>query len=242
MDLSDFLEEERISNIHIPEYSFSYYPVREDEREDEKSNGDRSVYINRDLIYSTHYIDAIKSLGESRICTKKIIDSARVMLEHHHGDKYEDLYFIDSITNQRLARTDYRVREQEVMPTEAMKKMTLGNPNIISIHNHPSDSLPSFADILTCQKIGYKYGLIVCHSGTIYQYRCADIVNKAIYNSAYTKFYIRENNLYLKYKNRYICENNFKRIHQTNISKFSSECADIGILFSEILWNNSIKI
>lgn len=92
---------DKIDNIHF-----------EIELEVERSNGDRSVYINRALIFSNRYIDAIKSLGETRYCSKKILDSSRTMLEHHHGDKYEDLYFIDSIADKVLARTDYRVHSE----------------------------------------------------------------------------------------------------------------------------------
>ena len=78
-DLDDILDEESIED-------FSHY-----EFEDEKSNGNREVYINRNLIYSDRYIDAMKTLNEDRNCTKCIIESARKMLLHHHGDKYEDL-------------------------------------------------------------------------------------------------------------------------------------------------------
>ena len=153
------------------------------EIEDERSNGDRTVYINRELIFSNRYIDAIKSLGEDRYCSKDILDSLRKMLEHHHGDKYEDLYFIDAKTHKILSRTDYRVNEQEVLPTSAMKDMARNNPNIISIHNHPTDALPSYEDIKTCFLVGYKYGLVACHGGDIFQYRTLDNINKVMYES-----------------------------------------------------------
>ena len=58
---------------------------REDEKEDEQSNSkyNRSTYINRNVIFSDRYIEAIKSLGEDKTCTSLIIESARTMLEHH---------------------------------------------------------------------------------------------------------------------------------------------------------------
>lgn len=113
---------------------------------------------------------AIKSLGENKYCTKTIVDVSRTILEHHHGDKFEDLCFIDSSTNKSLSKMDYRERKQEVLPTKAMKQMAINNPNIISIHNHPTDALPSYEDVKTCYLIGYKYGLVICHGGSIYQY------------------------------------------------------------------------
>lgn len=41
---------------------------------------------------------------------------------------------------------------------------------IIAIHNHPGSSAPSYSDLLVCKNRKYKYGLVVCHDGTIYQY------------------------------------------------------------------------
>lgn len=37
-----------------------------------------------------------------------MIKSARTMFSHHHGDEYEDLYFIDSVTNTVKSMTNYR--------------------------------------------------------------------------------------------------------------------------------------
>jgi uncharacterized protein YaaR (DUF327 family) len=38
------------------------------------------------------------------------------------------------------------------------------------MHNHPGSSLPSWSDLPTAQKRRYKYGLCVCHDGTVYKY------------------------------------------------------------------------
>ena len=134
MDLNDVLEDERGEDIRTDDTNIIGLS-QEIEIEDERSNGDRTVYINRELIFSDRYVNAIKSLGEDRYCSKDILISAREMLKHHHGDKYEDLYFIDAVAHKVLSRTDYRINEQEVLPTSAMKTMARNNPNIISHNN-----------------------------------------------------------------------------------------------------------
>jgi len=207
------------------------------EIEDERSNGDRTVYINRELVFSNRYIDAIKSLGEDRYCSKDILDSARKMLDHHHGDKYEDLYFIDAVAHKVLSRTDYRENEQEVLPTSAMKDMARNNPNIISIHNHPTDALPSFEDIKTCFLVGYKYGLIVCHGGDIFQYRTLDNINKVMYESECSIYYKREYEIAKKYADGKITKEQFELEHQKSFIELAGHLLDAGVILKEVLWN-----
>lgn len=207
------------------------------EIEIEKSNKNRDVYINRNLIFSDRYIEAIKSLGENKYCTRTIVDVSRTILEHHHGDKFEDLCFIDSSTNKSLSRMDYREREQEVLPTKAMKQMAINNPNIISIHNHPTDALPSYEDVKTCYLIGYKYGLVICHGGSIYQYKSLNEINRIIYESESNIFYKEEQILSEKYVNQQISEKEFKVEHNANFYKFALRALDAGIYIREVLWN-----
>jgi proteasome lid subunit RPN8/RPN11 len=207
------------------------------EIEDERSNGDRTVYINRELIFSNRYIDAIKSLGEDRICSKYILDSAREMLRHHHGDKYEDLYYIDAKTHKVLSRTDYRIKEREVCPSSDMKNMARNSRNIISIHNHPTDTLPSYEDIRVCFNTKYKYGLIMCHGGDIFQYTTLDSINKTIYEPECSIYYKREQEIAEKYITGRITEEQFKLEHQKSFIKLAGNLIDAGVILKEVLWN-----
>ena len=207
------------------------------EIEDERSNGDRSVYINRELVFSDRYIDAIKSLGEDRYCTRDILKSSRKMLDHHHGDKYEDLYFVDVVSHKVLSRIDYKTNKQEVLPTSAMKDMARNNPNIISIHNHPTDALPSYEDIKTCFLVGYKYGLVICHGGDIFQYRTLDNINKIMYESECSIYYKREYEIAEKYTQDKMTKEQFGIEHQKSFIKLAGHLIDAGVILKEVLWN-----
>lgn len=254
MDLFDIIDDERcedimkndLSTINVERNKYIsqntmnrllQYNLSQLEIESEKSNGNRDVYINRELIFSDKYIDAIKSLGETRYCSKNIIESARTILQHHHGDKYEDLYFIDSETNNVLSRTDYRINEQEVLPTSAMKEMARNNPNIISIHNHPTDALPSYEDIKTCYLVGYKYGLVVCHGGDIFQYKTLEDINKIMYNSECSIYYKREQTISNQFELGLISKEQFITQHQINFIELSAHLIDAGVVLKEVLWN-----
>lgn len=207
------------------------------EIEIENSNVNRNVYINRPLIFSNEYERAIESLGESKACTRNILTAARTMLSHHHGDKYEDLYFIDSETNKVLARTDYRVREQEVLPTKEMRNMAMNSSNIISIHNHPGSALPSIEDMVSCYYADYKYGIIACHGGTIYQYKTIGDLNRVNFVSECSRFYGRESKLYLEYQNGLITKNDYIEKHCKSFSELLQKLKDAGVNIREVLWN-----
>lgn len=209
------------------------------ESEDERSNGNRDVYINRNLIFSDKYIAAIKSLGETRYCSKVILDSARTMLQHHHGDKYEDLYFVDARTNKVLSRTDYTANEQEVLPTSAMKNMARNSTQIVSIHNHPTDTLPSFEDIKTCYLVGYKYGLVVCHGGDIFQYQTLEEINRVIYDSECSIYYKREQESSDKFKKGLITKEQFVIEHQKHFIALAASLLNAGVIIKEVLWNEN---
>ena len=65
------------------------------------------------------------------------------------------------------------------IPNKPMRRMlTKSNPySIIGIHNHPKSHIPSIEDLNNSIVRKYKYGLIICHNGTIFKY----IANKGFY-------------------------------------------------------------
>lgn len=150
-----------------------------------------------------------------------------------------NLYFIDSETNKMLGRTDYKIREQEVLPTTAMKEMAKNNPNIISIHNHPTDTLPSFEDIKTCYLVDYKYGLIACHGGDIYKYETLNDINPVIYKSECSIYYKREYNIAEQLASEKISNKEFTIEHEKNFILLASNLLDAGVIIKEVLWNGN---
>ena len=57
-----------------------------------------------------------------------------------------------------------------------MKNLVLSKPRqIISVHNHPHNMLPSSADLVSAGI--YKYGVIACHNGTVIKYSVLDNID-----------------------------------------------------------------
>lgn len=93
------------------------------------------------------------------------------MLTHRSGTRYEDIAFVDYLTGKSKINKEYH-EESTAKPNKGMIEMLYNSkPNtIIAIHNHPGSSVPSLADLMTCKKRAYKFGLVVCHDGKIYKY------------------------------------------------------------------------
>ncbi len=147
---------------------------------------DCNTEIAKSVIKSPEYGRRISTLGENSKVQQKIIDESRKALYHRNGTSYEDLIFINAINGEMRKNTTYD-KEREVMPTKSMKRM-IGAAvayTIISIHNHPSSTVPSLADINSMIKHKYRYGLVVGHDGTIFKYSVMGEYNSIWYNAAF---------------------------------------------------------
>ena len=135
----------------------------------------KDTVINTAEISSAQYRRKFTNItGENKI-SRSLWESALDMLDHRSGTKYEDLAFVDSKTGKARINKNYD-KENTASPSKSMKKMLRdAEPHsIIAIHNHPGSSAPSYSDIMACKDRKYKYGLVVCHDGTIYKYAVDD--------------------------------------------------------------------
>ena len=131
----------------------------------------KDTVINTAEISSAGYRRKFTNItGENKI-SRSLWENALDMLDHRSGTKYEDLAFVNSKTGDAKINKNYD-KENTASPSKSMKKMLrdADENTIIAIHNHPGSSAPSYSDLLVCKNRKYKYGLVVCHDGTIYQY------------------------------------------------------------------------
>lgn len=195
------------------------------------SKEEKETQINRNLIFSEKFVRAIQSLGENRECTRMIIDIARKMLEHHDGDKYEDLYFLDTSNNDYRYQDKYYAEIQKVEPTKAMRKLLLDNVNIIGIHNHPNSTIPSLDDFHVCEERNYKYGLVFCHNGSIYKYKAIGPLSDINIDCARQ---IYEKAEYISLTNLQLYDD-IKNAHIEHIDELRENLLQAGVDFWEVL-------
>lgn len=203
------------------------------ENEKSISKNERKTQINRNLIYSEKFVVAIQSLNENKDCTRMIIEQARKLLVHRNATLFEDLYFFDSIKNEYKSQTNYSSEVKKVEPTSKMWKMLENNPNIIAIHNHPESGLPSPDDFHVCQERAYKYGLVLCHNGTIYKYK---VVGEILDPNILGAYSIYEKEEYETLRNAQTHEE-IRIAHEEHLQELVYHLSQAGIEFMEVLWN-----
>ncbi len=153
-----------------------------DEQENSKPKySNKATVVDRKQISSADYRKRYNELPETKMIQRKVASNAKKMLRHRSGTEYEDLAFIDSRTGAVMFRDDYN-KTKTVIPSRSMKKMIkqADDYTIIAIHNHPTSSVPSLADLTSAKEKRYKYGIVVGHDGSIYKYAVSQDFNKAI--------------------------------------------------------------
>lgn len=129
-----------------------------------------AAIVDRQMLESSAYRRQIDKLGENTQISRTIYQAIKNTLTQRSGTQFENLTYINSLTNESLTRSDYN-KEHECIPSKAMKSMLLSSPGeIIAIHNHPGNSVPSMDDIKSAKDGKYQYGIIACHNGNIYKY------------------------------------------------------------------------
>lgn len=163
--------------------SFADFEKKYLQAANEESKHQHDDAVVSPFVKTSDYRNLFNNLNEPVATQRAACKSARDMLEHRSGTKYEDLTFIDTVTGKQMTRNDYDVAGQ-VLPSRAMRTMvTSGEPyTVIAIHNHPGSSVPSIADINTAYKHKYKYGVVACHNGIVMRYEITGEYNETIVN------------------------------------------------------------
>ena len=151
---------------------------KEDKKAAEQSRrnpGDNTSTVISPKIETKEYEDKMKLLGENDKVTAIMVHQARTSLYHRNGTLQEDMVYINPETNIFLVQRSYN-KDSECLPTKKMIQMVTDNPGeIIAMHNHPRNMLPSYKDLLSAQN--YKYGIILCHNGDIMKYKVNEDAN-----------------------------------------------------------------
>ncbi len=81
-----------------------------------------------------------------------------------------------SMVSNKYDYYNEKTQTSRCKPTREMEDMINNIPGklVIGIHNHPMSYMVTVSDINRCSERNYKYGLVICHNGTIYKYKVGD--------------------------------------------------------------------
>lgn len=139
-----------------------------------KRNGTNDVDLS--YIKSAEFRRKFTGLTDNTAVNDALRQYAEAMLTHRKGTDGEDLYIIDANTGKLLLRKitgednlGVAVDSSEIDPLRRSYK-----GNMIGIHNHPTNTYPTGSDFTAAGYRGYKFGVVVTHSGKVYVYESGD--------------------------------------------------------------------
>lgn len=148
-----------------------------------------SIYVDESKLNTQKYTNKFLSIGKNKDVGIKIRNDAVSMLKHRTGTLYEDIVFRDYDTGEEILRVENRDTERKVTLTKDEESLLISyKGRIVSLHNHPEGTRPSFSDLCCMQKIpNIKQAIVAGHDGSVYSLE--DVNRKIKLDNLYEKLY-----------------------------------------------------
>lgn len=173
--------EEWINSYQEHGLNFEDWKASRESEESKKKYKYTDTVVKKSLLTSSEYRKKFSQVSGNSKVNRRAWNISKDMLSHRSGTKFEDLAFINVVNGKYAVNKDYDVESKANMNKQMKQLLEESEPEtIIAIHNHPGSSVPSLADLMTCVKRGYNFGLVACHDGKVYKYW----VDKAKFNPA----------------------------------------------------------
>lgn len=173
--------EEWINSYQEHGLNFEDWKASRESEESKKKYKYTDTVVKKSLLTSSEYRKKFNQVSGNSKVNRRAWNISKDMLSHRSGTKFEDLAFINVVNGKYAVNKDYDVESKANMNKQMKQLLEESEPEtIIAIHNHPGSSVPSLADLMTCVKRGYNFGLVACHDGKVYKYW----VDKAKFNPA----------------------------------------------------------
>ena len=169
--MNDKAYEEWLSSYREHGLNFEDWKASRESEESKKKYKYANTVVKKSLLKSSAYRKKFKRVSGNTRVNRIAWNLSKDMLEHRSGTKFEDLAFINAVSEEYAVNMDYDVESKAKM-NKPMKKLLAESEagTIIAIHNHPGSSVPSIPDLRACIQRGYKKGIIACHDGRVYIY------------------------------------------------------------------------
>lgn len=133
--------------------------------------GKNYMSVNRKFVNSKKFHDLFESLPYPKAVREVLYAKAGEILEAMDGTLYEGLVAVNARTGGCVADTLGRppMKKQAHFTKEELARIADTDEGVILLHNHPTSTYPSPADIISAAtKEKVKGSLVVCHDGDVY--------------------------------------------------------------------------
>lgn len=143
-----------------------------------RTKGGGEYGVDWSIVKSKEYTKRFEAIANDEKTRNLIAKHARNALVNRNGKNTEELYAVNLSTGKDVTRIVDQHYKQGVKRTEKfnadIERAETKGYSILLIHNHPSSSVPSLADINELLNHKSTSGITVGHNGNIYYYSKPD--------------------------------------------------------------------
>ena len=142
----------------------------------------RNGVVKFDIVESDAYRKMFDKVGNEKLAAG-LYDVAVDILKHRNGTLYEDMAVVMAKTGDVLDINKSSKDERSVAHSATARRLLSesGRGTLVVVHNHPESMSPSAHDFHTLYHKSVKFGVIVCHDGSLVKYR---VTNRAVFTEA----------------------------------------------------------
>lgn len=141
--------------------------------------GADAINADMDYINSERFADKFKNITENVAVNRTLLECARAAIAHRNGTLYEDMYLINGLTGEIMAKQVNSLCEQGIVYNDSIKaaisKAKTEKIPLIALHSHPEGFPPSIEDFNKAYENNYLLGVVVGHNGQVYSYHNSKI-------------------------------------------------------------------
>ena len=162
------------------------FPRSEDE--EQRYGRNKETTINHTYISSGDYRRKFDQISDSPELNRLLYQLSKKMLEHRSGTKYEDMYWIDPVSDTVIAEETESSSEEEIVYSDSTLGKIKQYGNLITLHSHPNSYPPSISDLNSNCTNRYSVGIVVCHDGKIFRYASNQEIREVYYQMIVEKY------------------------------------------------------
>ena len=164
------------------------------EIEAQRPGRNKDTTVNKSYISSGEYRRKFDKIVDDKDLARLLYSIASNMLKNVSGNTFEEMYWIDPISNEIIARETNQSTPGQIIYSQSTIKAIKKHNHLITLHTHPHSFPPSVEDFNSNFQNNYLYGIIICHDGKIFVYSSLEFINEQYFQLVIKNFMKKCNN------------------------------------------------
>lgn len=158
------------------------------EIEAQRPGRNKDTTVNKSYISSGEYRRKFDKIVDDKDLARLLYSIAINMLKNVSGNTFEEMYWIDPISKEVIARETNQSIPGKINYSQSTIRAIKKHKELITLHTHPHSFPPSVEDFNSNCKNDYTLGIIICHNGKIFLYTSSEIIDKEYFQLTVNEF------------------------------------------------------